>query len=135
MTDNVPVGSKRALAGHAKNKYHARFIRVGIPKPHARAAATTLLRFRYFVNKPGPIELMAFDLTQGDNYAGRIAAPEVGKWAEATLNITRDFRRKDGSPARLAPGDAIDDLFFGAGKSGEKGLQFLVDDVALLGFD
>jgi|GEM_PF-2161664 len=134
-TNNVPAGSKRALAGHAKDKYHARFIRVGIRKPPARAAATTLVRFRYFVNKPGPIEVMAFDLTQRDNYAGSLAAPEVGKWAEATLNITRDFRRKDGSPASMAPGDAIDDLFFGAGTPGEKAFQLLVDDVILVGTD
>ncbi|MBM4031929.1 MAG: DUF4091 domain-containing protein [Planctomycetes bacterium] len=126
---------QRALAGEAKNKYHARFARVGIRTDHARAATTTWLKFRYFANKPGPIEVMAFDLTQGDNYASRIATPEVGKWAEATLNITRDFRRKDGSAARLAPGDAIDDLFLGAGKPGDREVQLIVDDVALLGLD
>jgi hypothetical protein len=131
----TPTGSKRALAGEAKDKYHARFLRVGIRTDHARAATTTWLKFRYFVNKPGPIEIMAFDLTQGDNYAGRLAAPEVGKWTEATLNLTRDFRRKDGSKATPAPGDALDDLFLGAGKPGDKESQLLIDDVMLLGID
>ena len=126
---------QRALAGDAKDKYHARFLRVGIRHDHARAATTTWLKFRYFVNKPGPIEIMAFDLTQGDNCAYHLAAPEVGKWAEATLNLTRDFRRKDGSAAKMAPGDAIDDLFLGAGKPGDKELQLLVDDVVLFGLD
>ncbi|HUT34369.1 MAG TPA: glycoside hydrolase domain-containing protein [Planctomycetota bacterium] len=135
VTENVPAGSKRALAGDAKNKYHARFLRVGIRTDHARAATTTWLKLRYFVSKPGPIEIMAFDLTQGDNYAYRLAAPEVGKWAEATLDLTRDFRRKDGSAAKMAPGDALDDLFLGAGKPGDGDCQLLVDDVLLLGID
>jgi hypothetical protein len=55
--------------------------------------------------------------------------------AEATLNFTRDFRRKDSSAAKLAPGDALDDLFLGAGKPGDKGLLLLLDDVLLLGLD
>jgi hypothetical protein len=78
---------------------------------------------------------MAFDLTQGDNYAARIAQPAVGKWTEVILNITRDFRRKDGSRAALAAGDAIDDIFLGAGRPGERGLDLLLDEVALLGLD
>ena len=78
-TDNLPAGSKRALSGQTKDKYHARFLRVGIRHDHARAATTTWLKFAYFLNKPSPLELMAFDLTQGDNYAYRLANPEVGK--------------------------------------------------------
>ena len=135
VTDNVPPGSKRVLAGETKSKYFARFLRVGIRWDHARAATTTWLRLRYFVSKPGPIEVMAFDLTQGDNYAGRIAEPVVGKWTEATLNVTRDFRRKDGSKATLAAGDAVDDIFVGAGKPGDRECNLLIDDVALLGID
>jgi len=35
----------------------------------------------------------------------------------------------------MAPGDALDDLFLGAGKPGDKDLPLLVDDVLLLGLD
>jgi len=35
----------------------------------------------------------------------------------------------------MAAGDAIDDLFLGAGKPGDKEFQLLVDDVLLLGLD
>jgi hypothetical protein len=35
----------------------------------------------------------------------------------------------------MAPGDALDDLFLGAGKPGDKGFQLLVDDVVLIGLD
>jgi len=134
-TANVPEGSKRALGGHTKNKYFARFLRVGIRWDHARAATTTWIRFRYYLSKASPIEIMAFDLTQGDNYAYRLSDPVVGRWTRVELNVTRAFRRKDGSKATLAAGDALDDLFVGAGKPGDKNLQLLVDNVVLLGRD
>ena len=35
----------------------------------------------------------------------------------------------------MAPGDALDDLFLGAGKPGDKESQLLIDDVMLLGID
>jgi hypothetical protein len=78
---------------------------------------------------------MLFDLTQEDNYAARISEPVVGKWTEATMKVTGEFRRKDGSSASMAAGDAIDDIFFGSGKPGDEELQLLVDDVVLIGLD
>ena len=78
---------------------------------------------------------MLFDLTQGDNYAARIIDPVVGKWTEITMNVTGQFRRKDGSSASMVAGDAIDDIFFGAGTPGDQELQLLVDDVVLIGLD
>ena len=125
---------KSALAAHAKNRHFAQFLRVGIRHDHARAATTTWLRFAYRLSKAVPLEIMLFDLTQGDNYAARIPRPVVGTWAEATLKVTGVFRRKDGSNATLAAGDAIDDVFFGAGRPGDD-VRLLVDDVVLLGLD
>ena len=55
--------------------------------------------------------------------------------AEATLDVTEQFRKKGGGDAKVRAGDAIDDVFFHAGKPGEKGLQLLVDDVRLIGLD
>jgi len=134
-TDNVPDNSQRALAGDTANRYFARFIRVGIRFDHARAATTTWIKFRYYANQETPLEVMLFDLTQGDNYAARLDKPVVGKWTEVTMKVTREFRRKDGSSASMAAGDAIDDIFFGAGKPGDKDCQLLVDNVVLLGLD
>jgi hypothetical protein len=131
ITDN----SQRSLSGHLQNRYSARFIRVGIRYDHARAATTTWIRFRYYLSKETPIEVMLFDLTQGDNYAARITEPVVGKLTEVTMKVTGQFRRKDGSSASMVAGDAIDDLFFGAGTPGDQELRFLVDDVVLIGLD
>jgi hypothetical protein len=134
VTDNVPPGAKQALAGHTKNKYYGRFAQVAIYFDNARAAATTYLNFKYFINKDTPIGIMAFDMNQSDNFVGSLAKPEVGKWAEATLKVT-DFRKKDGARKKIAGGDAIDDIFFSAGKPGDADLQLLVADVVLLGVD
>jgi hypothetical protein len=135
VTDNVPAGSRRALAGQEGKRYAARRIRVGIFHDYARAATTTWLRFKYFVNRPGRFEVMAFDLTQRDNYATNIAEPVLGKWTEVTLQITGKWRRKDRTEASMAAGDAVDDVFFMAGEPGDKQYQLLVDDVELVGRD
>ncbi|HUW82396.1 MAG TPA: glycoside hydrolase domain-containing protein [Phycisphaerae bacterium] len=133
--DNVPAGSKRAVAGHAANKYFARHLRVGIRYDHARAATTTWIRFQYFLSKPARFEIKLFDLTQEDNYGYWMEEPVVGQWAEAELKVTGLFKRKDGSDGVMAAGDAIDDIFFGAGSPGDKDLSMLIDDVVVLGRD
>ncbi|MBM3239885.1 DUF4091 domain-containing protein [Candidatus Poribacteria bacterium] len=102
---------------------------------HARAATTTWINFQYYINQNVPLEVMLFDLTQNDNYAGRITKPVVGKWTEVMLKVTDEFQRKDGSSASMAPGDAIDDIFFGAGSPGDQDLQLIVKNVVLLGLD
>lgn len=131
----VPGVSQHHLAGHTGNRYFASFIRVGIRYDHARAATTTWIKFRYYLTRKVRMEVMLFDLTQGDNYAARIAKPVVGKWTEVTMNVTDEFRRKDGSSESMDDGDAIDDIFFGAGTPDDKDVQLLVDDVVLLGLD
>ena len=135
VTDNVPAGSRRALEGYVDNRYFARFIRVGIRDNPARATAKTWIRFWYYLSMNTSLEVMLFDLTQGDNYAAQVTEPTVGKWTEMTMQIADRFRRKDGSDAFMEAGDEIDDIFFGAGKSGDQNLQLLVDDVRLLGLD
>ena len=82
-----------------------------------------------------PIEVFVFDMTQGDNWAYTIAAPAVGKWTEATLDVTGQFRKKGGGDARIRAGDAIDDVFFHAGKPGREDIELIVDDVRLIGRD
>jgi hypothetical protein len=135
VTDNVPEGSKRALAGDPKNKYFARATRTGIYYNNARAATTTWVKFKYFLSKPSPITVFVFNMTQADNWQHVIARPVVGKWTEVTLNVTADFRKKGGGPAKVAAGDGIDDVFVFAGRPGDKELKLLVDDVQLIGLD
>ena len=135
VAEEGPSGGERALAGEAGNTYFAGFMRIGIRDEHAIAAATTWIRFRYYLNKDVPLQVMLFDLTQMDNYAMRLTQPAVGTWTEATLQVTGAFHRVDGSDASMAPGDEIDDIFFGAGSPGDEGLQLMIDDVVLLGVD
>jgi len=134
-TKNVPAPGKRALAGMVPKKYFARRVRVGCYYDNARAATTTWVRFKYFINKDVPITVFVFDMTQSDNWSHTIAAPVVGKWTEVTLNVTDQFRKKGGGPAKVKAGDALDDVFVFAGTPGEKDLRLIVDDVELIGLD
>jgi hypothetical protein len=110
-TRNLPPESTRALAGLTNNKYFGRRMAVDIHFDNARAAATTWLKFKYFISNK---------------------RPKVGEWTETTV-LVNDFQKKTGS-GKMTGGDAIDDLFLGAGKPGEK-LEFLIDDVSLIGLD
>ena len=132
---NVPKGSKRALGGMVPKQYFARRVRVGMYFDNARAATTTWVTFKYFVSKDVPLTVFVFNMTQSDNWQHIIAKPVVGKWTEVTLNVTRDFRKKGGGPAKMNGGDSIDDVFVFAGKPGDKELQLIVDDVQLIGLD
>ena len=135
VTDNVPAGSRRALAALAAKKHFARRIRVGIYWDNARAATTTWVKFKYFISRKVPLVVFVFDMAQGDNWQYTIGEPVVGKWTEAVLNVTEEFRKKGGGPAKVRAGDGLDDVFFHAGKPGDKDLRLLVDDVQLIGLD
>lgn len=134
-TKNVPKGSKRALAGKTGDKYFARRTRTGIYYDNARASTTTWVRFKYFINKPLPIGVFVFNMTQADNWVYTIKKPVVGKWTEITLNVTESFRKKGGGKARVKAADGLDDVFVHAGKPGDDDLQLIVDDVELIGLD
>ena len=135
VTDNVPPGARRAILGDTQDKHFARRVRVGIYWDNARAATTTWVRFKYFVNKPEPITVFVFDMTQSDNWECVIQSPAVGRWAGVTLNVTADFRKKGGGDARVRAGDGLDDVFVFAGKPGDADLRLWVADVSLIGLD
>ena len=128
VTDNVPTGSKRALAGRPGKKHFASRTRTGIYYDNARAATTTWVAFHYFINKDTPIGVFVFSMTQGDNCRYAIAKPVVGKWTEATIQV-------GGGDARIRSGEALDDIFVHAGKPGDNGLVLIVDNVRLIGLD
>ena len=135
VTENVPQGSRRALAGKSGDKYFARRTRTGIYYDNARAATTTWVRFKYFINKAAPIDVFVFNMTQADNWTCTIRKPAVGQWTDITLNVTETFRKKGGGRARIRAGDGLDDVFINAGKPGDKDLELIVDDVQLIGLD
>ena len=128
VTDNVPKGSKRALAGRPGNKYFASRTRTGIYYDNARATTTTWVTFHYFINKNMPIGVFVFSMTQGDNCRYTIPKPVVGKWTEVTIQV-------GGDEARIRSGEALDDVFIHAGKPGDKDLELIVDNVRLIGLD
>jgi len=132
--DNVPPGSKRALAAVTPKKWFAQRIRVGIYYDNARATTNNWVRFKYFINKPVPIGVFVFDMTLHNNWETQIEKPIVGKWTEIILDIAT-FREKSRRRRKIQPGDGIDDVFIHAGKPGDKDLKLLIDDVALIGRD
>jgi hypothetical protein len=128
VTDNVPKGSRRALAGRPGNKYFARRTRTGIYYDNARSTTTTWVTFHYFINKQMPIGVFVFSMTQMDNCRYRIPKPVVGRWTEVTIQV-------GGGKARIRSGEALDDVFIHAGKPGDKDLVLIVDNVRLIGLD
>lgn len=128
VTDNVPKGSKRALAGRPGNKYFASRTRTGIYYDNARATTTTWVTFHYFINKKIAIGVFVFSMTQGDNCRYTIPKPIVGKWTKVTIQV-------GGGQARIRSGEALDDVFIHAGKPGDKDLELIVDNVRLIGLD
>lgn len=133
-TDNVPPGSKRALAAVAPKKWFAQRIRVGIYYDNARMTTTNWVRFKYFINKSIPIGVFVFDMTLHNNWETTIPKPVVGKWTEVTLDIAT-FREKSSRQRKVQPGDGIDDIFVHAGKPGDRELKLLIDDAMLIGRD
>ena len=77
--------------------------------------------------------LLGFGLNGVANRADALDG-DLGEFADRIVRGNIDAAVDVGCIS-LAPGDAIDDLFLGAGKPGDKQCQLLVDDVTLLGLD
>jgi hypothetical protein len=135
VTVDRPSGKTSALAAAPMAKNYARRARIGAYWDHIRAATTTQIKFRYYVSKDVPLTIYVFDLTRKDNLRHDIQQPVVGRWTDVTLNVGTQFGRVDGSNGKLQAGDAIDDIFFFAGKAGGEELDLVVDDVELIGRD
>jgi hypothetical protein len=134
VTDNLPAGSSRALAGIDGSPYFARRTRTGIYFDNARAAETTWVKFDYFINRRVPLGVFVFNMTQGDNWAFSIDAPIVGSWTTATLDL-KTFTKKGGGDSRIEAADALDDVFVHAGVPADQGLTLIIDNVELIGLD
>jgi hypothetical protein len=134
ITDNVPLGSTRALGAVANETHWARRANVG-NRGTIRAAADTVLTFRYYMSKDIPLTIYFMDRTQKDNLRYDIKKPAVGQWTEARVNVNREFRRNDGSAGKLQAGDVLTGISFLAGKTGTDEFDMAVDSVEVTGQD
>lgn len=132
ITENVPPGSKRALAAVANETHWARRASVG-NRGTIRATQGTVLRFRYFISKDIWLTIYIMDRTQKDNLRYDIKKPVVGQWTEMTIDVNTDFRRNDGSAGKLQPGDVLTGISFLSGKTGQDEFDLAVDDVEVSG--
>jgi hypothetical protein len=128
LTENVPVGSTRALGATPTETHWARRASVG-GRGTIRAAADTVLTFRYYMSKDIPLTIYIMNRTQKDNLRYDIQKPVVGRWTEVRLNVSTDFRRNDGSAGKLQAGDVLTGISFLAGKTGTDEFDMAVDDV------
>jgi len=134
ITDNVPAGSTRALGATPTETHWARRASVG-NRGTMRAAANTVLKFRYHMSKDIPLTIYIMDRTQKDNLRYDIKKPAVGRWTEVRLNVNRDFRRNDGSEGKLQAGDILTGISFLAGKTGTDEFDMAVDDVEVISLE
>ncbi len=106
------------------------------PVPGPRMGKANHLYLRYFLRGATEATFQYFSLTRNDNNHVRVSGLTEGRWAEVTLNFTRDARRNDGSAEPFAEGERMDDLkiFVGKPRDGKNYVLF-VDDVILFAED
>jgi hypothetical protein len=106
------------------------------PVPGPRIGKVNQLYLRYYLKGATEATLQYFSLTREDNNHVRATGLVEGKWAEATLNFTRDARRNDGSAEPFAEGERMDDLKIFVGKPNDgKQYELVVDDIILFAED
>jgi hypothetical protein len=136
---NIPryPGNLTALGFHKKPYGKFSALMTGInPVPGPRMGKENHLYLRYFLEGTTQATFQYFSLTREDNNHIRVTGLTEGKWAELTLNFTRDALRNDGSKEPFAEGERMDDfkVFVGKPKDGKKYRLFL-DDVIFFAED
>jgi hypothetical protein len=103
------------------------------PVPGPYIGEVNQLYLRYHLTGATEATFQHFSLTTEDNNHIRASGLVEGRWAEATLNFTRDARRNDGTPGvPFKPGERMDDLKIFVGKPADaKSLALVIDDVIL----
>jgi hypothetical protein len=134
-TRNIPryPGNATALGVGEKPYQNFSALMTGInPVPGPRMGKVNKLYLRYYLKGVTEATFQYFSLTRNDNNHILAAGLTQGRWAEATLNFTRDARRNDGSSEPFAEGERMDDLKIFVGKPGDrKDYQLVVDDIML----
>jgi hypothetical protein len=112
------------------------------PVPGPKIGEVNQLYLRYHLIGATEATFQYFSLSTEDNNHIRAWGLVEGRWAEATLNFTRDARRNDGTPGvPFKAGERMDDLkiFVGqpadAKKLDANGFNLVIDDVILFADD
>src|SRR4030095_14373967 len=100
------------------------------PVPGPRMGKVNQLCLRYQLTGGDEATFQHFSLTREDNWHIRATGLATGRWAEVTLNFTRDARRNDGSAEPFTEGERMDDFKVFAGKAADASrYRLLIDDV------
>jgi hypothetical protein len=132
ITDNVPPGSRHALAAVPTETHWARRATVNF---RGRGSEHMVLKFRYYISKDIPLTIYIFDRTQKDNLRYDLKTPVAGKWTDVQVNMNADLRRNDGSSGKLKVGDTLNGISFLSGRTGVDECDLAVDDVEIVALD
>jgi len=119
---NIPAypGNATALRAEPKPYGNVSARMAGMnPVPGPRMGKVNHLYARYFIKGATEAIFQHFSLTTEDNQHIAVSGLAESRWAEVTLNFTRDARRNDGSPGSFGDGERMDDLKVFLGKPGE----------------
>lgn len=106
------------------------------PVPGPCMGKVNHLCVRYHLTGGSEATFQHFSLTREDNWHIRAAGLTTGRWADATMNFTRDARRNDGSAEPFAEGERMDDFKLFAGKAADAArYRLLIDDVIFFATD
>jgi len=138
-TNNIPKypGNRTALGVSERPYKNTSAVMTGInPVPGPRMGKENWLFVRYFLKGGTEATFQHFSLTREDNWHIKASGLETGKWAEITLNFTRDARRNDGSKEPFGDGERMDDFKLFAGKPSEAAkYELFLDDVIFFAND
>jgi hypothetical protein len=136
---NIPdyPGNATALGVSARPYGKCSALMTGInPVPGPRMGRENHLYLRYFLKGGTEATFQYFSLTREDNNHVHVTGLAEGRWAELTLNFTRDAPRNDGSAEPFAEGERMDDFKVFVGKPGDgRDYQLLLDDVIFFALD
>lgn len=132
-TANIAVYPGNVTALGVKEKPYGTFaaLMTGInPVPGPMMGKVNKMYCRYFLKGGSEATFQHFSLTRNDNNHIRVRGLAEGKWAEVTLNFTRDAARNDGSKDAFVKGERMDDLKIFVGKPRDgKDYELYLDDI------
>jgi hypothetical protein len=130
---NIPRYAGNGTALGVKEKPYGKFaaLMTGInPVPGPMMGKVNKMYCRYFLKGGSEATFQYFSLTRNDNNHIRVSGLTEGKWAEVTLNFTRDAARNDGSKEAFVRGERMDDLKVFVGKPNDgKDYELFLDDI------
>jgi hypothetical protein len=138
-TNNLPryPGNRTALGTSARPYRDVSAVMTGInPVPGPRMGKENGLFLRYFLAGGTEATFQHFSLTSEDNWHIRVSGLTTGRWAQATLNFTRDARRNAGNANGFGDGERMDDFKLFVGRPAESNrYQLFIDDVVFFAND